>query len=336
MSPLSREASAALKGFLTLLIVLGHDELLMTNSAGEQSFVFGWLYSFHVQCFLFLPFLYGRKALNGRRALDNLAKLYVPYVWIFVVCLAINAAYTRRFASPAEYGYALVFGNITLLKQTIGFYFPWFLPAMFALLILKGLHDRGGAWPAVLGTVSAVFWISIVFAGVSRYVVGNYVPLAISQAFYSLPMALAVAALCARLAGRGTSPWLRAAAVAAFLLFSAGLYARPALPAIAGRLLFFLIPVSAFAVLYVFRDLLARCRFLRLLGTYSMPVYLTHVIVYNALVQGLSRMHAGRHPALAWGVYLLTLGISLGGSMVLKKFPRLYGGLFPSGFGRAA
>ncbi len=336
MSLITRDASSALKGFLLLLIVLAHNELLMTNSAGEQSFVLDCFQLFVVQGFFLLPFLYGRKVLTGRRALDYLANLWVPYAWIFVVCLLFNAAYTHRFASLVEYGYAFIIGSGPLLKRIIGFTYPWFLPAMFSLLILKGLYDRGGVWPVVLGAASGGFWIAIVGFGVNRYTVGNFTPLGISQALSSLPIALWSAALCTRLASRGNPVAVRMLTGFMFFLVVVAYYYRDLWPATMGRLLWFFMPISASAFLFSCRDILARSRLLILLGAYSMPIYLVHVIVYNALVRGLQPAHAGRSGVLAWGIFAFTVGISLGFSMGLKKFSRLYGWLFPSGFGRAA
>ena len=336
MNLISREASAAWKGFLIILIVLAHNELLMTNSAGEQSFALDCFQLFVVQGFFLLPFLYGPKELTGRRALDYLAKLCVPYAWIFAVCLLINAAYTHRFSTPIEYGYAFFFGNGALLKQTIGFNYPWFLPAMFSLMLLKGLYDRGGAWAVALGGVSVAYWVSIVMFGVNRFVVGNYTPLGLSQSLYALPIALVSAALCVKFAAREISKAVRVSLALAFSLIVAAHYYRTMWPAPLARLLWFFMPVSASVFLFACRDWLARSRWLIVLGVYSLPIYLVHVIVYNVLARGLQRLHAGRHPVWAWGIFLLTLAISLGISMVLKKVRRLNGWLFPSGYGRAA
>ncbi len=336
MNLISRDASAAFKGFLILLIVLAHNELLMTNSAGGQSFALDCFQLFIVHGFFLLPFLYGPKELTGRRALDYLAKLCVPYAWIFGVCLLINAAYTHRVSTPLEYGHAFIFGNGALLKSTIGFNFPWFLPAMFSLLLMKGLYGRGGAWPVALSIVSVAYWVSIVMFGVNRFIVGNYTPLGISQSLYALPIALVSSALCVKIAARANPAAVRWSSALLFALMVTAHYHRNLWPGPVGRLIWFFMPVSSSVLLFSCRDWLARNRLLIVLGVYSLPIYLVHVIVYNGLARGVQRLHAGRHPGWAWGIFLLTVGISLGFSMALKKFRRLHDWIFPSALGRAA
>lgn len=61
-SLIAREASTAIKGLLMLLVVFGHTSLLTTDySTGDKTFLWKWLYTFHVYIFFILPFIYGYK-----------------------------------------------------------------------------------------------------------------------------------------------------------------------------------------------------------------------------------------------------------------------------------
>ena len=155
-SLISRDESAAIKGFLMLLIIFGHTGLLTTNfQTGERTFFWHWLYSFHVYIFFILPFIYGyrRKCPSSQNTkkttlIDippilcdlkhNLLKIGVPYCWFFVISLLVFITVGKGQYNFLGVLYAFFFGNQPLMDQYIGFNFMWFLPAMLALTILKG------------------------------------------------------------------------------------------------------------------------------------------------------------------------------------------------------
>lgn len=86
-----RERSEALKGFLMLLIILGHNGLLMGTFTGMEKLpVYDYLYTFHVYAFLILPFLYGEKKFTWESTLKTFKKLYIPYTIFFVLLLLVN------------------------------------------------------------------------------------------------------------------------------------------------------------------------------------------------------------------------------------------------------
>jgi len=334
---LTREQSSAFKGVLILLIVLGHNSLLMTDpETQELRFVFNWLYLFHVQSFFILPFMYGKTVLTKRHAVNNFVKLYAPYLWIFTVCLFINAFYVKHFESMGSYLYAFTFGNIYLIKEAIGFYFPWFLPAMFSLLILKGLYDRGGLWQKSAIAISTAYWLAILLAGVNRYDVGDYIPLSISQAFYFLPIALVARKVSDRLSACQNQWVEKIPALLAFIGLTLYLYYSQHFSGKIRVLIDFLLPVAAFSVLFAYRKQLGRSAVLQFFGKYSMPIYLFHVIIYNAIVQIVHRFKLSGNFAAAVAVYILTLAISIGLTVALQRREGLYSLMFPQGIKRRA
>jgi fucose 4-O-acetylase-like acetyltransferase len=85
ISLISRDSSLVFKGFLLLLVIIGHNSILMDLCV--NGFLKKTLYLFHVYCFFSLPFLYGYKDTVGSTSnilndiKKNFINLYVPYFW---------------------------------------------------------------------------------------------------------------------------------------------------------------------------------------------------------------------------------------------------------------
>ena len=76
LSLISRRDSSVLKGILILLIILGHNSILMNNyGEGESSLIFKYLYHFHVYAFLMLPSLYNAPRLTFERTKKDFTRL---------------------------------------------------------------------------------------------------------------------------------------------------------------------------------------------------------------------------------------------------------------------
>lgn len=139
---LTRNESAALKGFFMLLIILGH-------LRGVSYPVLKYLYCFHVQCFFILPFLYPVKAFTSKNILNLALKLLWPFVLLyFVLCVCgVFVFHTSYFQNPSELIpgipnqvlgiWSFITGGITLIDKFSGTQFLWFLPCFFSMSVIR-------------------------------------------------------------------------------------------------------------------------------------------------------------------------------------------------------
>lgn len=161
---LSRDQSAAIKGLLIILVVLGHNHFF-----GEV-FSYGnykWLYSFHVALFFVLPFFYLEHEFSWQRVWTNAKRLLWPYTWMFgmlflVDCLVLNEA-------PVDSGLfnTFVTDNFYTLRRYTGFQYLWFLPTMFSMLCFKDFYTSANRIAKYLLLLGG--WMFFTFAWVFLY-----------------------------------------------------------------------------------------------------------------------------------------------------------------------
>ena len=328
-SLISKDESTAIKGLLMLLIILGHCSLLtFTDFVTRERFVWWhWLYTFHVYAFFILPFLYGCKQLSARsyglEAKKNFIKLYVPYFWFSIIC-AFFFYLSGSKLNPLEMCKAFVMGNEPLLAKTMGFHYLWFLPAMFALLCIHHLYFNVSKSLKLF-----LIALSIIVLALPLFLKGinlrEFVPLAIIQG-----LSFAIYGIASRFIIITTDAikYKKYLFVSLFLIASCLFFLGNGMNYILIYNLF--MPVLFFCALYQFRTSIARLSFLKLIGQYSLQIYLVHVIIYNILFKVL--VHYGE-TSLIMGiiVYVVTLSISLIIAVLIKKSQVLSKIVFPDG-----
>ena len=183
-SLITKDASTAIKGLLMLLIVFGHTGMLTTNfSTDEKTFLYDWLYTFHVHIFLIMPFIYGykQKTSKGYAILNdlkhNLVKIGAPYFWFFLLYTLVFITVGGGKLNLSGIIYAFFFGSQTLMSKYIGFNMMWFLPAMLALVTLKSVwYNSQTVVRNCLLTISIILWLFCIFRIVEMGEVGLYIP----------------------------------------------------------------------------------------------------------------------------------------------------------------
>ena len=347
-SLISRDESTAIKGLLMLLIVFGHIGMLTTNFAtGERTFFWNWLYSFHVFIFLILPIIYGYQNKNVIKKADtneknnfvnhkniindlkhNLIKIGVPYFWFFLLSAIVFVSVGGGQFDLTGMLYAFFFGNQLLMDKYIGFNLMWFLPAMLALTMLKSVfYNSDKIIKAIIIGISLILWALSIFNVVYRSEVGMYVPFSISQAFYFV-----VLGLIARFIIEKQWPFKYLMPVVLLLVVTMTmlLYFQENIQIISVNMASqLLMPILMFLLLFSFRKILLKSQFLKFIGTYSLQIYLVHVFVINALVVFFTYF---MQQSLVLGIviYMLTLAISSGISLVLVKVQLFRKILFPN------
>ena len=135
LSLLTRNESASFKGILMFLIVLGHNMFFSYSTERFQGM--GLLYSFHIQSFFLLPFLYPLKSLTKERFLSLLCRYYVPFFEMLILLTLFKIFYTGKISGTFfEWLSCAVFSG-PYLQNFTGNQFLWFLPAMFLSMCLK-------------------------------------------------------------------------------------------------------------------------------------------------------------------------------------------------------
>lgn len=343
---ISRDASTAIKGLLMLLIVFGHTGLLTTDfTTGERTFLFEWLYTFHVHIFMILPFIYGysqkpiasMKEAGENKLIDirhiksdlkhNLIKIGVPYFWFFIIDALVFVIIAKGEFNFGGMLYAFFFGSQTLMSKYIGFNMMWFLPALLALTLLKSIwYNSKKTVKISMLTISFILWLLCIIRVVEMDTVGLFVPFALSQGFYYLLLGLLSRYLLEKFPAKKMAPWALIGIVMMTILF----YMRNKLEFNPFWIVRMIMPVLVFIFLFTFTDFLSKSRVLHFLGTYSLQIYLIHVIIINVLNSlFLHFMHASIIVGVI--VYVLTLIISSGVSLMMVKLPIINKVLFPKG-----
>ena len=135
---LSRNKSAAIKGILIMLVVLGHNHFFVEVFSMS---VFSWLYSFHVAIFFVLPFFYPSKRFSWARMRTNAKRLLWPYSYMFLLFALINIFIFKSSSLNLSVFHTYITGDFYTLKTVVGFQYIWFLPAMFSMLFIKDIYD---------------------------------------------------------------------------------------------------------------------------------------------------------------------------------------------------
>lgn len=345
-SLISHDASTAIKGLMMLLIILGHTEMLTPNFAkGERTFLYFWLYSFHVYIFFILPIIYGvkrdsiarrRGVIDGNSVLKNskhnLIKIGVPYFWFFLFSTFIYLFVGKGNLNIWGVLYAFIFGNEPLIDRYIGFNFLWFLPAMLALLFLKSIwyHSAVIVKMAII-TISVVLWGLTILGVVTRYQIGMYAPFAISHGFYFIIYGLISRWIIER---HIPTKILMPSTIVLSTVLSFLICYKPTMGQGAyfnvSTIIRLLMPILVFLLLYCLRRTIAKSRLLSLIGRYSLQIYLFHVFVINGLVQ-LSFHFIEPSICLRIVVFVLATIISTGISVFVVKTPLVNKLLFPIG-----
>jgi fucose 4-O-acetylase-like acetyltransferase len=282
-----------MKGLLIACIVLGHNSVVTIALPGLWTV----LYTFHVSAFLLLPFLHPSPAASRRFALDRAVRYGVPFVAFFLFAAALNTIMFRRGDPPVqilhEVAWGLIVTTFTSSRDATGFALYWFLPTLYSLVVLRALW--ASCTRACRTTLLVILLAVHGTLGALPDEIRNLIPLGLPIVVYIFPLGLLASWLWRRLcvrhlpeaaAGAGA---IALVAMVAFLLAggrvnlaSLNLYtlARPIMQVLADT-----IAVAAFLAIAAFSPVLSRIGVLRWLGRGSLVVYLTHSIVFQALLR---------------------------------------------------
>lgn len=148
-SLLSREESNAIKGIYMLLIVLGHNWFF--TMATIELCMMEYFYMFHIAGFFMLPFLYGSRGLTWQGIGNHAARLMWPFLILTTVFyVGVWVVAKGNDFSAGQLLDTLASGSSGKLKLYCGFQVLWFLPSMFAAMIIHDLAFTGRFFKAVV------------------------------------------------------------------------------------------------------------------------------------------------------------------------------------------
>ena len=337
-SLISREESASIKGLAILLIILGHIGRDFT------SFQF-WLYSYHLILFFMLPFLYGKKEVRPTRIFNLFLRLYIPYLWVLILCSSISilTGYTTLH-TPTEYIKAFLIGSQTELKETVGFNFPWFMPAFFFLSLSIFIKDISTRWSKIVILLILLYGLFVLFymASTSPNAIYSLSCISRGAAYFFLGYA-ANYFIIRKQARLHTAPYKYLIGLI-FIICVTGqailqkyytTLSERALPyALGYGITEILAPIAALCLLYGFREGLSKQKFLRFIGNLSFEIYCFHVIILNVLWKITDTFGISSTPVTAGIIFLLTCILSIATAYVLKRITPLHKLLFPRGIKR--
>ena len=279
-SGLTSKAIDAIKGVAILAVVLGHNSVLIAQYRN----LWHVIYAFNIFPFLFLPFLFPARPLTRQYAADRVVRYLVPWAFVYLLCSWLFFLHSRDLTWTewlADVGWGLIVGTAPLVKAASGFQIFWFLPCLFALVLLRAACSR---WPRAGATlVMGAGTFLLVMVGRLPQAPLSYVPATAYVALMMCPVGASLAWICRK--SRGTVPRCAVAFVfgSLWLGLSVWIYLFPfnaehSSLTILKPVSFFVrlgAMMSSFLFLYAASGVLARMPLLVALGRDSLMVYLT-------------------------------------------------------------
>ena len=153
---IDRNHSTAMKGFLIIFVVFGHNLFVGEFNHG----FYDWVYSFHVSSFFLLPFFYPDHRLSLDRIKIYAKRLLWPYSYLFVFFYIIYGIVSKSWNYDIGCFRTFIAGDFYKISYYTKFQYIWFLPALFSMLVIKDTatiaNKRIGN---VLIFVSAMFFV---------------------------------------------------------------------------------------------------------------------------------------------------------------------------------
>lgn len=262
---ISKPDSSSIKGFLTILIIIGHNHII----APQSSPLMAYLYTFHVACFFILPWMYNNKKELTIKNIGNIIyRNWIPYMIFFVFSLGVLILLEGKYPNVGRAVSAFVTGSQKLLKENTGFFFLWFLPTFCTFSIMKlAAHNR----KSMLWLLTLLSIMTFCVSWREAEWMKNNLPFGIYVALrYFVYGAIAFLMLRWR-------EWTKYVGAAAFVVLSYLYWAGNI-----NRYGIVMMPIIGFMFIISVLPLL-RMKWLRAIGEYSLPIYLTHVYIYNTL-----------------------------------------------------
>jgi fucose 4-O-acetylase-like acetyltransferase len=294
---LSSSAINAVKGILICLIVLGH----LTIFSNYFPMAFNVMYNFHVAGFFFLAMLLVSPHRSRFFIRDRAVRYLVPY-GIFVLFTSI--LYYMVFLYDGTFDeftvwlknlfVALIIGSEETLDRVCGIRAYWFLPALLVTVLLRYFYATSSRLSKSIMLIISI--LGHIFVGLIPQDVKAFIPFSLHIAFFVFPIGILINALWEKFWRNHVALFSLSATLTWIGCIIIGIR-WPSYSGIAGglnvysiinplRLLFHdVYAASAFLSILSLSILLGKTGLLPLIGRYSLTIYLSHTLVWYALLQ---------------------------------------------------
>jgi fucose 4-O-acetylase-like acetyltransferase len=270
---LSFEESNAIKGFLILLVILGHVRYVVT----DHGLIYNYLYKFHIFCFFILPFFYNKKnSLSTKKIRDIFIKFYIPYFAFFILCTFSYLWINKSFVDFNLWKSIYTFFNGTrqILETNMGCTYLWFLPTFCAFSVIKVYFENSKQTIKFLIVLVSIFLIFSSKIGYGQII--SVVPLAFAMALYYFSFGSIAKYLIDKI------PNIKYYGLLLFIVLNI-IYFLQIDSKYLGLFLGLIFPIFAFMCILSLKKIIIRIPYIMQIGKLSFSIYLTHVIVYNIL-----------------------------------------------------
>lgn len=285
---IDKPQSETIKGLLIFLIVLLHNDLLLTGLyEGRIIEYIGW---FHVEGFFILPFFYNQKnELSFRKVLNIIIRCWVPYFWLFVTCWLIYSVYTHTLHFDEKLVCSFFCGTQTLLRSAFGFSYMWFLPAFCTFSIVLLFVKK---YPVSKVLFIALFILWLLMDSLQPIMFDDTVPIGLGLILTYLGAGSLVFAL------NKYSRWSKYVGTIVFVVLTI-------VYCFCGKtnFLFKVVPPFAFFAILVLTSVV-KSDVLRLMGKHSLVIYLLSPLVGNLFFELCPK-------TMVWGLFTFALSILL-------------------------
>jgi fucose 4-O-acetylase-like acetyltransferase len=338
----------AFKGILILFIVLGHN----TQLTSAVPVLFGIVYTFHVRCFLLLPFVMGHPKFEWGYLRDRAVRYLVPFlafeIFASIIFFSMMVAPSQWWLwIPREF-VALGWASRDALKEATGFALFWFLPALFVIVCWRAAIVGGRRLTAVIFILASL----VVFFG-KGFLPGKYwlsIPWGIDEAGYCLPIGFSVYWLWRKIRHNETARWVTfvvsvvGLAVTYYFMFyfwDGGIsIGRLLFPSFRSPLAFLnqtLLLIFAFFVLFLSAPVYQYLPLIHLIGKQSLFIYLAHSFVFQFWVKitpkvaAITGLAADSISLILCG-FVFTVAISLALAVVFTRSAKFNQIVFPRSY----
>lgn len=276
-----------------------------------DSWIFFWLYQFHVMMFFVLPFFYKRskKSQIVATILKDLKRIYVPYIWFFTFSVIVySLLYHKSMPSFFQFLQGLLPLRMDKISELAGVKFLWFAPVFIFFSVLYATYQRCGLIiKTIIIVVSFVAFI-LVFIKEDYHIIFLY-------AGYYFFCGLLISMIY-----RKSSDLINMISTFFFIVLSFLFFMRIDL----APLFQLLLPITFWGILLLCKSYLSKVYLLKELGKYSFPIYMIHFYI-NSLMESVL------HFTIINGAISLvfTIGLSYLVVILLQKIPFFNAVVFP-------
>lgn len=307
---INKNDSLAIKGFVIILIILGHNKLL---SCEHLPFLFGYLYSFHVGVFFILPLFYDiKKTHKIREHIPNtFVKLFIPYIILYTLLFVLNRFMNISWSISDVYMYFVGMFSVdpSVIYKTSNAQYMWFVPSFFFFSVVLDYLKRNK-----YDTIKFLLPIALVL-----YSLGDF----IYNLLFRLPLYLTISfGSLIIVENIKKTVYIKILSVTSFAILSVVIingYLQPK------GWVHLVMSISFFLIIYSYREIFGKMPMLKEIGKYSFPMYLLHFFIYNTLVLILPHTFLS-----SLMILILTIFLSYIISWVIMKNVRPY--IFPNSF----